>query len=338
MRGRVIVTGGGGFVGAALCRALKRCGATPIALGRRAYPELARAGIECVQVDLASPAMPLSDVFAGADAVVHTAAFVEMWGPRERFWEGNVRATERVIEGCRAAGVRKLLFTSSPSVIASGDDLRGVDESVPYPQHYLAQYPRTKAIAEQRVLGANCAELRTIALRPHLIFGPGDTSLTKKILERARAGRLVQVGNGKNIVDFTYIDDCVDAHIAALAALDANAEACGRAYFISAGDPFPFWEWVREITALHGLPGPRQTIPGGVAYALAALLERVAIVTGREPLLTRFVVEELITDHYFNLGQAKRLLNWEPKVSVREGLKRSTGSQQELPPVRPVAA
>jgi nucleoside-diphosphate-sugar epimerase len=230
---KAVVTGGGGFVGGAICRRLQALGHDVTALGRRPNPEMAAAGIRTVSHDLTATdaASTLADILAGADCVFHTAAHVKMWGPREAFVRGNIGATENVIVACRAAGVGKLIFTSSPSVVATDHDLRGIDESQPYPSRYRAFYPETKAAAERAVLAAHGATLRTISLRPHLIFGPGDTNLVPTILKRARAGRLVQVGDGTNVVDLTFIDDCVSAHLLAAAALDDRPAAGGRAFF-----------------------------------------------------------------------------------------------------------
>lgn len=248
---RAVVTGGGGFVGAALCGRLRVDGHDVIAVGRRPNPRAASLGIRSVVCDLAAAdaRTRLAGVFAAADCVFHTAAHVRMWGPREAFLQGNVVATDAVIAACRDAGVARLVFTSSPSVVAADHDLRGVDESQPYPRAHRGLYPETKAAAERAVLAAHNADLKTIALRPHLIFGPGDTNLVPTILTRARAGRLVKVGAGKNLVDLTFIDDCVAAHLRAADTLAARPSAGGRPYFISQGTPVPLWEWIDRVLA-----------------------------------------------------------------------------------------
>jgi nucleoside-diphosphate-sugar epimerase len=250
---------------------------------------------------------------------------VKMWGPREAFERGNIAATESVIAACRAAGVRRLVFTSSPSVVAAAHDLRGVDESQPYPAHYSAWYPQTKAAAERVVLAAHGAGLATIALRPHLVFGPGDTNLVPTILDRARAGRLVQVGSGANLVDLTFIDDCVSAHILAAAALHERPSAGGRPYFLSQGTPVRLWEWIGRVLALHGLPAVHRRIPASVALLAATAAETAWRTCGlrSDPPLTRFLVEEMSTDHYFDIGAARRELGFEPSCTVWEATARS---------------
>ena len=316
---------GGGFVGGALCRRLRDLGHDVTGLGRRSnsgLTALESEGIRTVIHDLSLPGKvdDLAKLFVDVDCVFHAAAHVKMWGPREAFINGNIRATNNVIAACRAAGVSKLVFTSSPSVIASDHDLRGVDESVPYPERYRAYYPETKAAAERAVLSAHGVTLRTIALRPHLIFGPGDTNLVPTILNRARAGKLVQVGDGKNLVDLTYIDDCVSAHVLAAAALDERPTAGGRAFFISQGAPVPLWEWIGRILILHDAPPIQRHLSASSAQFLATIAESVwkTIRLTSDPPLTRFLVKEMSTDHYFDISAARRELGYIPSCTVWE--------------------
>jgi nucleoside-diphosphate-sugar epimerase len=326
---RAVVTGGGGFVGGSLCRRLHAAGHEVTAVVRRPHPALAAAGIRTVLADLAAAdaAAGLATAFAGVDCVFHTAAHVRMWGPREAFVRGNIGATQAVVGACRAAGVGRLVFTSSPSVVATDHDLRGVDESQPYPSRYRAFYPETKAAAERDVLAAHGSGLRTISLRPHLIFGPGDTNLVPTILERARAGRLVQVGAGRNVVDLTFIDDCVTAHLLAAAALDARPEAGGRAYFVTQGDPVPLWDWIARVLELHGVPPLRRRVSAATAGLLATAAEGIWWTLGlaSDPPLTRFLVEEMATDHYFDISAARRELGFAPSCGVWEATERSFG-------------
>ena len=324
---KTLVTGGGGFVGRGLCLRLRADGHDVTAVGRRPIAGLADVGVRTETLDLAAPqaVAGLADLLAGVDCVFHTAAHVKMWGPRAAFERGNVAATSHVIAACRTAGVGRLVFTSSPSVVATGHDLRGIDESQPYPARFAALYPETKAAAERTVLAAHGRDLRTIALRPHLIFGPGDTNLVPTILARARAGRLVQVGNGKNLVDLTFIDDCVAAHLLAAAALDTRPAAGGRAYFLSQGGPVPLWQWIGRVLELHDLPPVRRRIPAAVAKGLAAAAETVWGACGlrSDPPLTRFLAEEMATDHFFDISAARRDLGYHPSCTVWEATDRS---------------
>lgn len=321
---RFVVTGGGGFVGKALCRALRKNGCSVSSISRKRYPELEALGVESISLDLGSDVDRLAEAFRGADGVFHTAAHVKMWGQGDEFFRSNVIGTRNVIAACRKANVRRLVFTSSPSVVACGKDLDGVDESFPYPDHFDSLYAMTKAQAEVEVLKNSDESLRTVSLRPHLIFGPGDTGLSTLVVQRARQGRLFIVGEGHNVVDFTYIDDCASAHLLAMEALSNNKQVAGRAFFISQGDPYPFWGWVNRVLEIHGLPPVKRRVPRSLAMAAAGILETISKFTGDffEPTITRFVVSELATNHYFDISAAKREIGYTPSVTVEEGLAR----------------
>ncbi len=175
-----------------------------------------------------------------------------MWGPFDPFYRTNVVGTKNVLSAMRRQGIPKLVFTSSPSVVHSGGDLEGANESVPYPKHFDAAYPETKAMAEKAVLAANGPELSTVALRPHLIWGPRDTNLVPQLVARARAGQLRFVGDGTNLVDTLYIDNAVDAQMLAAERLSPTARCAGKAYFITNGDPWPIKEIVNGFLEAAG--------------------------------------------------------------------------------------
>lgn len=320
---RYLVTGGGGFLGKALSRELLKHGAFVRSVARKYYAELEELGVESHQLDLAFEHERLIGLCEGIDVVFHVAAKVDMWGPYREFFAVNVGGTRAILAACQAAGVKRLVYTSSPSVIASGGDLRGVNEDHPYPDHYDAHYPATKAIAEQEVLAAhNSAGLRTIALRPHLIFGPGDTNLLPTIIERARAGRLVRVGDGDNLVDLCFIEDCVRAHLLAAEALEHNPSVGGKPYFISQGEPVKLWDWIDEVLSRNHLPPVQRGVPLGMAVGLASLLELGSkLRPGRpEPLFTRFLAREMATSHYFDISRARSCLGYEPQYSMAQAL------------------
>ncbi len=324
---KYIVTGGGGFLGRALCLRLAAQGHEVWSVSRGRYPQLEEHGIRGVSLDLGKNVSALAEVFPGTDAVFHTAAKIDMWGPYPEFFQTNVKGTENIISLCLAHKVRKLVFTSSPSVIADGRNLRGVNEDYPYPKRHGAFYPATKAAAERAVLAANSNELWTVALRPHLIWGPGDTNLVPTIIERAKAGRLVRVGNGKNLTDVVYIDDCVAAHLCALDALENNAACRGKAYFISQGEPVMMWDWIDDILLRNGLPPVRRTLPVWAADVVALCCEGYAACRGykKEPLLTRFLVSQMSKDHYFDIGRAKEMLGFCPQYTVAEAMNAAFG-------------
>jgi len=323
-----LVTGGSGFVGKALCRELKARGSRVISVSRRDVPELREIGVDVQQVDLTRPQRPLLELLEGVHAVFHTAAHVSMWGHFDEFYRGNVVATRSLVEAASKAGVRNFIYTSSPSVIADGSNLRGIDETRPYPQRYSAFYPMTKAVAEQEVLATHGREgLLTVALRPHLIFGPGDTNLIPTIVERAKEGRLVRIGRGDNLADFSFISDCVGAHITALEALERDPSCGGQAYFISQGDPFPLWRFIDLVLQYSGISPIQRRVPKSVAMAVAGLCELSSKIRpgNPEPLLTRFLVSEMATDHYFSIENARRSLGYHPTLSVEEALAKTFG-------------
>jgi nucleoside-diphosphate-sugar epimerase len=216
------------------------------------------------------------------------------------------------------------VYTSTPSVVHAGGDLEGVDESVPYATHFKAHYPRTKALAEQRVLAANAAGLSTIALRPHLIWGPGDNHLLPRILDRARAGRLRFVGRVRKRIDVVYIDNAAQAHLDALDRLAADAACAGKAYFISQGEPVYADEMINAMLAACGFAPETRRVPYAVAYAAGAMLEAAwtALRLDGEPPMTRFVAEQLATAHWYDIGAARRDLGYAPTISTQEGLAR----------------
>jgi len=324
---KALVTGGGGFLGGALVRRLVAEGASVRSLHRGAYPELDALGVSTVRGDVADLSVVRRAV-AGCDVVFHVAAKAGISGRAAAYRATNVVGTRNVIAACLAAGVPRLVHTSTPSVVHAGADLVGADERLPYATHFSSPYPATKAIAERDVLRSNGPALATVALRPHLIWGPGDTQLVPRILERACRGRLRFVGDGRSLIDSTYVDNAVDAHLLAAAALGGARPAAGRAYFISQGEPLALMTLVNRILAGAGLPPVTATVPFPVAYAAGAVAEAVFAVLRREddPPMTRFLARQLATAHWFDISAARRDLGYAPIVSIDEGLARLAAS------------
>lgn len=334
---KVLVTGGGGFLGGAIVRRLVARGDAVRTLQRGEYPALAALGVECVRGDLSDAALVQAAV-RGCDAVIHTAAKAGVWGPFEDYYRANVVGTRNVLAACRAVGVKRLVYTSSPSVVFDGRDEAGIDETAPYPARYLAHYPRTKAEAERAVLAANGPELATVALRPHLIWGPGDPHLLPRLVALAKSGKLRLVARDDNLVDSTYVDNAALAHVLALDALSRadvpHRPACaGRAYFISNGEPLAMAELVNKLLAAKGVPPVTRTISPGLAYAAGAMLEMLYKLLRRrdEPPITRFVARQLSTSHWFDLTAARRDLGYEAEVSLAKGLARLAAEKAPWP-------
>jgi nucleoside-diphosphate-sugar epimerase len=318
---RVLVTGGGGFLGGAIVRRLVARGDQVASFSRQVYPELAALGVTQLPGDLADPAA-VDAACRGRDVVFHAAARAGVWGPYADYHRPNVTGTANVIAACRRQGVGVLIHTSSPSVVFHGGDMAGVNESVPYPARYHAAYPRTKALAEQQVIRAAHEGLAAIILRPHLIWGPGDTHLVPRIL--ARAERLKRVGHRQNRVDTIYIDNAAEAHLLAAERLAADPGLSGRVYFISQGEPIPLWEMIDAILAAGGKPPVTRTVPPWTAWLAGALLEGIYTVfrIRQEPPMTRFVARELATAHWCDISAARHDLGYTPRVSTAEGLER----------------
>ena len=326
---RVLVTGGGGFIGGGVARRLLELGHTVRSLARGEYPELANLGIDVRRGDIASESA-VESATRGCDAVIHTAAKAGVWGSRIEYERANVVGTRNVIGACHKGGCGLLVFTSSPSVVFDGHHQENVDESAPYPGRFLASYPRTKAEAERLVLEANGPNLATVALRPHLVWGPGDHNLVPRVLERAHAGALrsVRERSGQSrLVDSTFIDNAVEAHELALQSIAGSGAARGKAYFISNGEPLPMEELLNRILEAAGLPAIRRTVSPLMAYAAGAVLECLSALLnrGKEPSMTRFVARQLATAHWFDLSAARRDLGYRPGVSLAEGFQRLEG-------------
>ncbi len=320
---KALVTGGGGFLGKVIVRMLREQGTGVRSFSRGKYPELALLGAEQATGDLADQDAVMRAA-RGCDIVFHVAAKAGIWGDPAEYHHANVTGTKNVIAACKALGIDRLVYTGSPSVVFDGQDLEGGDESLPYPDRYEAEYPKTKALAEQIVLAADSATLATVSLRPHLIWGPGDNHLVPRIISKAKAGRLRRIGNRPCLVDTVYVDNAARAHLLAAANLSPGSPVSGKAYFITNNEPLPLWEMVNRILAAADLPPVRKSVAPQLAYAAGVLCEglwKLLNLSG-EPPMTRFVAHELATAHWFSIDAARRDFGYSPEVSITEGLER----------------
>lgn len=324
---KVLVTGGGGFLGGAIVRQLTARGDTVRSLARGAYPALEKIGVEVQRGDLAEAQAVLKAV-QGCEAVIHVAAKAGIWGSYQDYYQSNVVGTENVIAACQQVGINKLVYTSSPSVIDNGQDIVNGDESLPYPTKFVLPYAKTKAFAEQIVLKANRPTFMTVAIRPPLIWGPGDNFLVPRMIERAKAGRVVRVGYKNSLLDTTYIDNAAAAHLLALDRLFPGSPILGKVYFISNDEPIPGHEMINRIIATAGYPPAKITLPESVAYGAAWVVEKLykGLRLPKEPPLTSGLIQQLTKARWFNISAAKRDLGYVPQVSIDEGLKRLAAS------------
>lgn len=318
-----VVTGGGGFVGRHLVDSLLARG-DRVRVVDIAEPKETKA--EFVRGDI-TDAQSMLDACAGADAVFHAASVVHTKQNKQDFvYRANLDGTRHVLEACQKHGIGKLIYVSSGSVVYEGEDIENGDESLPYATKELAPYAASKVAAEKLVLAENGkAGVATTALRPHVIFGPGDGRFLPAVIAHAKSGRLkFQVGLGTWLSDYTYVQNLVDALLAAEEVLAPDAAVAGNAYFITNGEPMPFWDFVRSVLARLGLPPIKGKIPHQIVYAIAAVKEGFDTLRGGtispEDGLTRFAIRYMCTHHYFSIDKARRDFGYEPKVSVAEGI------------------
>jgi nucleoside-diphosphate-sugar epimerase len=318
----ILVTGGSGFLGGAIVRRLIERGESVRSLQRHDSVELRNLGVDVVCADLADqPAVV--NAAKGCDAIIHVAAKTGVWGRYEDYYRPNVLGTRNVLAACATGGIQRLVYTSTPSVIHAGGDVEGVDESVALATRFETAYPATKAEAERLVLAANGPDLTTVALRPHLIWGPHDAQLTARILARGKSGRLRLVGRGLKHIDSVYIDNAVDAHMLALDRVAPGAACAGKAYFITQGEPMPQRELINGILKAGGLPPCENSISPRAAYAVGYVMEIIWRIFRRqdEPMMTRFLAKQLATAHWYNISAARRDLDYAPSISVAQGLR-----------------
>ena len=308
---RVLVTGASGLLGRGIATALVQRGDDVTVLQRRP------SGVPCREVlgDV-SDADAVRRAVAGQDAVVHCAAKVDVVGPYAEFDRVNVGGTRAVVGACRSLGAGRLVHVSSPAVAHAGRPLVGVGAAAADPGAARGSYARSKAVAERLALEADDDGLSVLAIRPHLVWGPGDTQLVERIVQRARSGRLSLVGTGAALIDTTYVDNAVDAIVAAV-----DVPAHGEALVVSNGEPRPVAEVVGRLCAAAGVPGPRRRVPLPVAAGAGAVVERAWAALDRRdtPPLTRFLAEQLGTAHWFDQRRTRELLRWQPRTSLDEG-------------------
>lgn len=317
-----LVTGGGGFVGKAVVRLLLENNVQCRVLGRNRYPEIESLGVDCRVGDIRDR-QAVIEASRGVDCVFHVAALAGIWGKWKTYYDINVAGTENILEGCRKNGVPYLVYTSTPSVVFSQQNIAGEDETLPYATRFLCHYARSKVMAEKMVLLANNQVVKSCAIRPHLIWGPGDPHLVPRLIEQGRKGKLAIVGSGKNLVDITFIENVAHAHVLAAENLSTSATCAGKAYFIGQEKPVALWEWINSLFVELGMVPVRKKVPFTVACGVGAVYEilyRLFRLQG-EPRMTRFLAYQLAHSHFFSHKNAEKDFNYRPIVSIEEGMK-----------------
>lgn len=320
---RALVTGGGGFVGLHIVKQLRAADIDCVVLGRNTYSEVESLGASCIACDIRD-STAVKRAITNVDTVFHVAALAGIWGEWDDYYQINVRGTDNVIAACKKNEVQNLIYTSTPSVVFNGDDIVGGDESLPYGKKVLCNYAKSKIIAERNILTSNSGTLKTCAIRPHLVWGPGDPHLIPRLLERGRKRELKKVGSCKNLVDISYVENVATAHLLAAKNLETSGTAAGKAYFISQGEPVNLWDWVDELYAAFKVPALNKRVPFPIAYGAGAILEIIHkfLAPAKEPKMTRFLAEQLAKSHCFSIKNAKRDLGYNVTISTKEGMKR----------------
>lgn len=321
---KIFVTGGGGFLGFAIVQQLRANGHDVVSFSRKDYTALNKIGVIHIQGDIADY-KSLKEAMYGCEAVFHVAAKTGIWGKYEDYYQVNVKGTENVLLACRELNIRNLVFTSSPSVVFNGKDAEGQNESLPYAKKYHANYPRTKAIAEGLVMNANDDNLKTVSLRPHLIWGPGDTHYIPKLFKKAKTNKLFILGKTPKLVDCIYIDNAAKAHLQAFNQLLNNpGKVEGKTYFISQGKPIAISELMNKLLATGGFPPITKYLSPAIARFAGRMLETIYQIfeINSEPPLTFFLAQQLSTSHWYNISAAEHDFGYQAEISLEEGMGR----------------
>ncbi|ROR65808.1 NAD-dependent epimerase/dehydratase family protein [Agrococcus jenensis] len=318
----VLATGASGFLGRAVAAELVAAGHEVRTLQRR--PSEVPGATDALG-SITDPAH-VERAMEGVEGVVHLAAKVSLAGDPSEFRMVNVEGTRTLLDAAERAGVTRFVQVSSPSVAHAGASLAGVGAEPASPEHARGDYARTKAEAELLALSRDGAAMHVIAVRPHIVWGPGDTQLIERVVDRARRGRLPLLNGGTALIDTTYVDNAATGIVAALHRADA---AHGNAYVITNGEPRPVADLLAGICLAAGVRPPRVSVPASLGRAAGSLVERVWAMPGvgsragaDEPPMTRFLAEQLSTAHWFDQRDTRRDLDWAPTVSLDEGLRR----------------
>lgn len=332
---RILVTGGGGFLGTFIIKELLKNPSYLVTnFSRHSYAHLEDLGVPTIKGDLRNASDVDYALAQGFDAVFHVAALAGVWGRYDDYFEINFSGTKNILEASKLHGVKKFIYTSTPSVVFNKDDLLGVDENQPYATSFLNAYSETKTLAERLVLDMNdSSSFLTCAIRPHLIWGPGDPHLFPRVIQKGKQGKLRIVGDGENLVDIVFVENAALAHIQAFEHLSPGSAVCGEAYFIGQERPVKLWDFINQVLGQLKIEPVIKTISVSSAYRLGWILEKIFSFLGikkPEPPMTRFVALNLGKSHYFSHEKARKHFGYVPRVSIEEGLKRTFLERDKL--------
>lgn len=325
---RILITGGGGFLGTYIVKELLKNPSYLITnFSRHSYAHLEELGVPTIKGDLRNKSDIQKALAQGFEAIFHVAALAGVWGKFQDYYEINYLGTKNLLEVAKEKGIKKFIYTSTPSVVFNQEDLLGVDETYPYATKFLNPYAQTKTLAEKLVLSMNDGEdFLTCAIRPHLIWGPGDPHIIPRILQKGKEAKLRIVGDGENLVDIIYVENAALAHVQAFQKLSPHSAVCGQAYFVGQERPVKLWSFINHILTLNKLNPVTKNMDVKAAYILGFCLEKLFQFLGinkPEPPMTRFVALNLGKSHYFSHAKAKQDFGYYPMISIEEGLKKT---------------
>jgi 2-alkyl-3-oxoalkanoate reductase len=319
---KILVTGGGGFLGTHICRLLKEKGHEVVSFSRHHYNHLDDIAVPTIKGDLRDY-QSVENALAGSHAVFHVAALAGIWGKEESYFGINTLGTQNMVNACKKHGIKYFIYTSTPSVVFEYGDIENGDESLPYPSKFLTHYAKSKALAEQYVLAATDSHFFPLAIRPHLIFGPNDPHIIPRLVDKARSGKLKQIGEGNNLVDVIYVENAALAHVQAFEKLLSDQTLAGNAYFIGQERPVNLWQFINDILSHAKVDLVEDKVSFKLAYNLGFLFEIIFKLFGiirPEPPLTRFVATQMAKSHYFSHQKAHDHFGHTPLISIEEGL------------------
>ncbi|PIK15452.1 NAD-dependent epimerase/dehydratase family protein [Halobacteriovorax sp. JY17] len=320
----ILVTGAGGFLGFYIARDLKELGHRVYNFSRSHHRDLDQLEITTRIGNLNNP-KSIENALEDIDAVFHVAGKVAMWGKWDDFYQTNTIGTKNLVEACKKKGIKKLIYTSTPSVVFGEGDLLGQDETLNYPKKYLSLYAKSKMLAEKYVLDQNSESFLTCSLRPHLIFGPRDKNIIPRLIEASKKNKLKIVGDGENLVDIIYVENAAKAHIQAFEKLTVNSKVAGSSYFIAQERPVKLWDFINQILQINGQSPITKKIPTNTAYRIGAIIEfflKLFRVWNIHPPMTRFVALQLGKSHYFSHKKAQADFNYSPSISIEEAIEK----------------
>ncbi|XP_046332643.2 sterol-4-alpha-carboxylate 3-dehydrogenase, decarboxylating-like [Haliotis rufescens] len=318
-----LVIGGCGFLGRHLCdELLKRGYSCRVFDVRKTFDD---DRIKFFTGDLCNE-QDLQPALKGVSCVFHCASPAPSSDNKALFYKVNFQGTKVVIATCKKEGVKRLVLTSSASVVYEGKDIKNGREDLPYAAKPIDYYTETKILQEKEVLQANGADLYTVAIRPHGIFGPRDLQLVPTTVDMARRGKSkFIIGDGKNVVDFTYVGNVVHGHILAAESLKEGSAVCGKAYHITNDEPIFFWTFLTRILTGLGYDAPKYNIPFMLVYLIALVLQffcqLLKPVLEIKPTFTPMRVSLAGTHHFYSCDRAKTDMAYKPVVSLDEGIK-----------------